>query len=82
MEGCIWAAPYEVRFYDFSEPERCEQILQIVNKGVSTFEWVPETLLPGSRSGPISREIQSSAALFFLNLSLDAFLAEKDAEQT
>lgn len=53
-----------------------EQILQIVNKGVTTFEWVPETLVPGTRTGPMSRETESRVALFLLNLNLDAFLAE------
>jgi hypothetical protein len=53
-----------------------EQILQIVNKGVTTFEWVPETLVPGTRTGPMSRETKSRVALFLLNVNLDAFLAE------
>jgi hypothetical protein len=53
-----------------------EQILQLVNKGVTTFEWVRETSAPGTRTGPMSRETESRVALFLLNLNLDAFLVE------
>lgn len=53
-----------------------EEILQIINKGVTTFEWVAETLTPGAPTGPISQETESLVTLFILNLRLSSFLSE------
>lgn len=32
VEGCIWAAPYEYRFYDFSDPSKGWPELEIINE--------------------------------------------------
>lgn len=43
VEGCIWAWPYEVRFYDFSEPMKLPwpQIDRYLDDS-DFFEWVDE----------------------------------------
>lgn len=53
-----------------------EVILQVLNRGVTTFRWMPESLSPGASTGPVSVEEEDRAALFLLNLWLGVFLLE------
>ena len=53
-----------------------EEIIRTVQGGVTTFEWVPQSLEPGSRVGPVSQERQDLGQLQRLRLWLDSFLFE------
>lgn len=53
-----------------------EEIIRTVQGGVTTFEWIPQSLEPGSRVGLISQERQDLGQLHRLRLWLDLFLFE------